>query len=162
MERTLNKEKEEVIIASILYLSCAVPIFGLIFPLIMWILNKGKSVFLSFHSLQCLIYQAIGVIGFIIGMALYILSFFLVFIVMIGSTATSGGEEPSPIIFIFFLIPFFIFFLIMLFFLLYVIYAIIGCASIIIKRDFKYIILGKLLESYLLEDSNNSKPMNES
>lgn len=157
MNEVINKEKEEVIIAALMHLCCIIPFFGIIAPLIVWLLKKEKSFFLSFQCLQTIVYQSTGLIIFITGMILYTLSFFVVFISAIVMTGVSDKTEPSPIFFIFFAIPFIIFFLMFLLLFVYIIYGIIGFATTLIKKDFKYIFIGKKLESYLSNNTNTIK-----
>jgi uncharacterized Tic20 family protein len=153
MENNTQIDKQERILASILHLSAAIPVFGIFLPLLVWIFKKDKSGFLSFQSLQSLVYQGTGILTFIIGMLLYILSFFVVFAGSFFTLAITGGHsDPPPIFFILFFLPLLVFFLIIIFYVFYVIYCIIGCIKILKKGDFKYIFIGKKLEKYLKEE----------
>lgn len=157
MTETLNKAREEQIVAGIVYFSSIIPMFGMIVPFITWIVSREKSSFLVFHALQALLFQVIGTAVYIFLFVLYFLSFFVVFIAGAVTAITSGNNEPGPIFFIFFCIPFVIFFLIFVSFFLFGIYAITAGISIIINGDFKVILLGKALEKYLLKDLSTSE-----
>lgn len=157
MNEVINKEKEEVIIAALMHLCCIIPFFGIIAPLIVWLLKKDKSFFLSFQCLQTIVYQSTGLIIFITGMILYTLSFFIVFIGTFIMAGLSDKGEPSPLFFILFAIPFIIFFLMFFILFIYIVYGIIGFATTLIKKDFKYIFIGKKLEKYLSNNNNKIK-----
>jgi uncharacterized Tic20 family protein len=162
MEKALNKQKEEVIIASIIYVSAIMPFLGLFIPLIIWLLYREKSTFLVFHSLQNLIYQFCGLAVFFLCMVLYIGSFFVVFIGLFTIVGVDGSGKPGPLFLIPFCIPFVVFFGILITFFLYAVYALIGCFVMLTQHDFKYIIIGRLLENYLLKTKVESENMTDS
>lgn len=163
MDSTLNKAKEEQIIAGIVYFSSIIPFIGMIIPFVCWIINRDKSDFLIFHSLQALLFQAILSITNICMFLLYFLSFFASFLIGFGTAAASGNQEPGPLFFISFLIPFVVFFLMFAFFFLFSAYGITAGVVIILKGDFKFIVLGKALEKYLLKPMSapKNKPEHE-
>lgn len=162
MEKTLNNNKQEVIIASACHISAAIPFFGMMIPVILWITQKNKSDFICFHAIQSLIYQCFGIFMFFIGMIFYFISFFIFFIGSIITALINGNGDPDPSFFILFFIPIVILFLIMLFFFLYMLYAFLASITLIIKKDFKYIIIGKFLEKYLLENNSMEIDKNKS
>ena len=156
MTERISAEKEEIIIAATMHLCCVIPFIGMIAPLIVWLTKKDRSAFLSFHCLQSIIYQATGIIIFITGMILYILSFFVIFIATFISTGFNGGSEPGPLFFILFTIPFLIFFLLFFFFFAYVLYGIAGFIITLVKKDFKYIIIGNKVKKYITEETEKN------
>ncbi|MEW5822324.1 MAG: hypothetical protein AB1782_19170 [Cyanobacteriota bacterium] len=160
MEKTFNSKKEEIIIAAIMYLSIIIPFLGLFIPFSLWLIYKEKSTYVTFHSLQNILYQFSGLILFFLGMTLYAGSFFITIIAIIGSSAANSSNEPDPLFFVFFCIPFLIFILILFCSFLYIIYAIIGCFSVLIEKDFKFIIIGNLLEKYLSSPDKTTNNMN--
>lgn len=156
MTERINTEKEEVIIAATMHLCSIIPFLGMIAPLIVWLTKKDRSFFLSFHCLQSIIYQATGIIIFITGMILYILSFFIVFISIFILTAINGGSEPGPIIFLVIAIPFIVFFLLFFFFFAFILYGIVGFITTLVKRDFKYIIIGNWVKKYMANETERN------
>ncbi|MGD9580120.1 MAG: DUF4870 domain-containing protein [Vampirovibrionia bacterium] len=156
MENILTKEKEERIIASVMHLAGILPFMGMFIPMLIWILKKDKSFYIALHCLQTLIYQTTGILIFIMGMILYIASFLGVFIATAVSTGFDKNTEPSPIIIVFFFIPFIIFFSIFFFYIIYMLYSILGFILTLAKGDFKYVIIGKRVENYLKKDSTKT------
>jgi len=153
MTERINTEREEIIIAATMHLCCIIPFLGMMAPLIVCLTKKDRSAFLSFHCLQSILYQATGIIVFIIGMILYTLSFFVVFIGAFITTGFNNGSEPGPLFFILFAIPFLIFFLLFFFFFVYVLYGIAGFIITLLKKDFKYIIIGNKVKKYITDDT---------
>ncbi|MCX7878911.1 MAG: DUF4870 domain-containing protein [Ignavibacteria bacterium] len=84
---------------------------GFFVPLIFWLINREKSKYVSFHSLQALWFQIVYVI--------FILSFVVVFLIVffaVGSgTGMFGGKNEMPPIMIIIMVIFYILLFVVIF-----------------------------------------------
>ncbi len=126
---------------------------GIILPLVAWVTQRDKSPFVAFHALQALAFQ-------LLQMVYWIVITIVAVVLMIGSVVGiaiieaeaggSSGEPPAAFLFAQFL------FMGLFFcgFGVYALFGIVGAVMTITGRDFRYPILGKRLERYLVNDPN--------
>ncbi len=93
-EKMLNDEHSEHWVAAMGHFAIIIMIWGMLAPLVALLLDKRRSPFLKFQSIQALIYQGIGTLGYFGFMFLY-------FFVFMGILASSGGQVeqlPTPVL----------------------------------------------------------------
>ncbi len=137
---------DERALAALAHASVILPGFGFTVPLIIWIVQRKKSTFVTFHALQALLYQLFQTVFWWI---YSIFLFALMMAAMMGSIATidSQGSPSSP--FLFFLPQIIIFGGIFLGFALFAFLGILGGILTLARKDYRYPVLGHWLERYL-------------
>lgn len=139
--------QNDKIMAALAHVSAILPFMGVIAPIVIWATQKDKSEFVAFQALQAIAYQLLIILVYFIGMGCYILSFFSMSVSVSLSIGTNQARAPAfPF---FFLIPFFIFGAIFIGIGIFVIYGLVGAVSTFRGKDFRYILIGNRLESYL-------------
>ncbi len=68
-------KQDERILAAMAHGAILIPIYGIIIPAIIWITQKDKSRYVSFQSLQALVYHLMLLFLYVIGMLCYFVSF---------------------------------------------------------------------------------------
>ncbi|HVN15592.1 MAG TPA: DUF4870 domain-containing protein [Anaerolineales bacterium] len=148
-EASMNEEREERWVSAMSHASVVIPMWGMIVPLITWIMDKSRSQFLRFQSLQALVYQAIGFLGYALSMVLYLFGTFF----FVGSIIFLQPSRDSR----WMSIPIIVFFLIMLLFVFVYLVLMPLCqilgqwAAIRILQgcDYRYPLLGNWLKRLL-------------
>jgi uncharacterized Tic20 family protein len=122
--------------------------WGVIVPVIIWLTNRSKSAFVSFHALQAIVYQLSQTI------LMTLLSFaagLIMMVVMFGTMFQSAGnEEMMSLVMI--AGQFLAMSVIMLGFGLFILYGFIGAALILSKREFWYLLFGGWIYRFLQSD----------
>ncbi len=139
--------QDDRIMAALAHVSIVVPYAGLVVPAIVWITQKNKSRFIAFQALQAVAYQVTIMLAGFAAMVCYMASFFLVFASIPMSRETGGPASSPPFFFAF--APFLFFGVVMIGGLILIVYAIVAAVMVLMGRDFRYIILGGLLERYV-------------
>ncbi len=140
-----SEDGEDRFVAAVSHSTAIITLWGMVTPLIAWITQKDRSRFLRFQSLQALIYQGIGALGYFGGMAIYMFFFFgsMVFLFVSGGLDNS---EMAPIAVLLFFLPFLCFaFLFFVLGPLYQLFAFIASIRTLRGHDYRYPILGKFL-----------------
>ena len=122
---------------------------GVIAPIVIWATQKDKSEFVAFQALQAIAYQLLMVVAWFVGMGCYMLSFFATFLTLPFAGGGSERTPGSPFFMVGFLIPFIIFGLIFVGGAIFIVYGIVGAIMTFQGKNFRYIILGQRLASYL-------------
>lgn len=160
------EEWEDNWVSGICHSTAILQLWGIITPLIVWFSQKERSIKLRFQALQAIFYQLGAFIAYMIGMAAYMLFFFIMFasIAVLGaispSTATNGDLPPAVgVIFLVFMGIFMIIWsLLMIAMPIY--YLLAAIASILTMRgkDFKYPILGGIIAKRMNTSKKESIP----
>jgi uncharacterized protein len=137
---------EERVLSALAHASVVLFGWGIIAPLIIWIMQRRKSPFVAFHALQALVYQMFQTVYWLV---YYFFLMLLTMIVFIGIFAVfdQAGSSSSPLIV--FLPQIIIFGGIFLGFALYAALGVLGAALTLVRKEFRYPILGRWLENYL-------------
>jgi uncharacterized Tic20 family protein len=117
---------------------------GAIGAMVMWLLQKEKSKYVAFQALQAAVYQLVGLLVYIVGWGCWGSCYGLSLIPIIAN-AEKYKEAPPPIFFIslgLMVVPLGLMGLWML-------YGLWGAWRAFQGRDFRYIVLGRMLERYL-------------
>ncbi len=120
--------------------------WGIFIPLVVWLVHRQKSNFVSFHALQALIFQLLQ--------TLYWLVVMIIFVVVIFAANFLGTaiaiNSPSD------LNPAFMFFsqfcgfgFLIAAMGLYILVGLIASGMTLARRDFRYPLVGRWLENYL-------------
>jgi uncharacterized Tic20 family protein len=145
---SLAPSQNDKIMAALAHVSAILPLMGVIAPIVIWATQKDKSEFVAFQALQAIAYQLLMILGWFVGMGCYMLSFFSTFLTIpfSGSESTPTG---SPFLMLGFFIPFVI--LGMIFFggALFILYGLVGAIMTFQGKNFRYVIIGHRLASYL-------------
>lgn len=145
--------QNDKIMAALAHVSALLPLMGVIAPIVIWATQKDKSEFVAFQALQAIVYQLLMILAWFVGMGCYMLSFFLTFFLTIPFAGSEGTPESSPLFMLGFFIPFIIFGLIFIGGAIFIIYGVTGAIMTFQGKNFRYIILGNRLASYLRKSS---------
>jgi uncharacterized Tic20 family protein len=66
--------QEDQVAGAVAHSTAILIMFGVIVPLTIWVTQKERSRFLGFQSLQAVVYQGLGALGYFLAMGLYVLS----------------------------------------------------------------------------------------
>ncbi|HLO32492.1 MAG TPA: DUF4870 domain-containing protein [Anaerolineales bacterium] len=160
-ESHMDETHEENWVAGVCHATAILLLWGVVTPLIVWFTQKERSLRLRFQAMQAALYQAGAFIAYMLGMAVYMLFFFGMFFTLILGATTSSSKEiqgPAAVIMLIFLGVIIIFWFIMLILMpLYYLLAGFGSVRLIRGHNFRYPILGKMLEKRM-EKSQNVEP----
>jgi uncharacterized Tic20 family protein len=134
------------IMAALGHATAIIPMMGVIAPIVIWATQKDKSEYVAFQALQAVAYQFIMILWWFAGMALYMGSFFLVFI-----PAAIFSDSQSFPVFIF--VPLLTMGTLLFGMLAFVIYGLVAAVIVLQGKDFRYIIIGSQLKKYLAKSS---------
>jgi uncharacterized Tic20 family protein len=138
-----TNSQNEHIMAALSHATALIPMMGVIAPIIIWVTQKDKSEYVSFQSLQAIIYQFLMIITYFIGIGCYFLSMPVMFIFMFL------GMENFPEVGAIF--PVFIMIVIFGGGGIFILYGLIATVMTFLGKDFRYILIGKWLERYLMK-----------
>jgi len=142
--------QNDKIMAALAHVSALLPLMGVIAPIIIWATQKDKSEFVAFQALQAVAYQLLMILTWFVGMGCYMLSFFTTFLTI--PFAGNGAEtDPTvaPFFMVGFLIPFIILGIIFVGGAIFILYGLVGAIMTFQGKNFRYLILGQRLASYL-------------
>jgi uncharacterized Tic20 family protein len=154
MQRYFEQDGEEPLAAALCHASALIPLMGLFVPLATWISQREHSPRLGFQSLQALIYQLCGLVGYFILMGCQFASTILFFpMVLVSSTVSSSTHPQSSGWAVIVLILFFVIILIYMGISLaqlilgpiYILVALWAGRRVLQGRDYHYPILGNLV-----------------
>jgi uncharacterized protein len=152
---SLTATPDERVMAGLAHISALMPLMGTLAPIIIWVTQKDKSRYVAFQALQALAYQLCMVAAWFVGMGCYMLSFFTT-IVTIPLASSSGSEHSaSPLAILPILIPFLVFGMIFLGGFLFILYGVIGAVMAFRGKPFRYILIGKQIERFMLSKPND-------
>ena len=150
-----STDKNDQIMAALAHLAIMLPMMGVIAPIVIWVTQKDKSRSVAFQALQAVIYQLLLILGYLIGMGLYMCSIFTM--AFTGSLVSDSNDlDPFALLGVF--SPFIIMGLLMLFGAVYILYGIYASIRVFQGKDFRYVIIGRKLEQYL---ANNTTTVNQ-
>jgi uncharacterized Tic20 family protein len=144
VDSMLDEEREDHFVAAIGHSTSVLMLWGVIVPLMVWVTQKDRSRFLSFQSLQAMVYQGLGTLAYFLGMAVYMI---FIFGIMAASLFVgSSSSQMTPIVGLLFFIPLtcfgFVFFIL---WPLYQLLAFIASIKVLRGRDYQYPFLGKFI-----------------
>jgi uncharacterized Tic20 family protein len=125
--------------------------FGLLVALIIWMLQKDKSQYVRFQSVQALAFDfVVAIFGVVFSICLMGVMFLGVAGGVFAITNSSSPEGAAPLFFMIpTLFPFVTFACIVPYSLLLLIIRAFAAGSVLTGREFRYPILGKLVENFL-------------
>lgn len=142
-------KQDERILAALAHGAILIPIYGIIIPAIIWITQKEKSRYVSFQSLQALVFHLTLLFLYVIGMLCYFLSFIGMFGGMfLAESSSSEWMSVLPSVFPFAVLGGFA--CVGLFF---VIYGAVGAILSLVGKDFRYVLIGNFIDSRLQRDT---------
>ena len=118
---------------------------GAVGAVVIWLLQKEKSKYVAFQALQAAVYQLVGLLVQLIGWSCWGCLYGLSFIPMIAN-AEKYKDAPPPA---FFFISLGLMVVPLGVMGLWILYGLWGAWRAFQGRDFKYIVLGRMLERYL-------------
>jgi uncharacterized Tic20 family protein len=121
---------------------------GAVGAVVMWLLQKEKSKYVAFQALQAAVYQLVGILVQLIGWGCWGCLYGLSFIPMIAN-AERYKDAPPPI---FFFISLGLMVVPLALMGLWMLYGLWGALRTFQGHDFRYIVLGRMLERYLAEE----------
>jgi len=144
---SVSEDQEDRVVAAVCHSTCVVPFFGLLTPIVVWLTQHERSALLRFQAMQAAIYQAVGLIGYVVFMALDILFVFAMVGAAVGSDF-AGRSSAVPVWLSLIMLPFMC--ILCVFALAVPLYHLFGfLASVRVLRghDFRYPVLGRILAS---------------
>jgi uncharacterized Tic20 family protein len=144
---------EDQLLAALAHLSALVPMTGLFIPIVIWVIQRNKSPYLAFQSLQAAIFQLLSLILLFLS---YICQFSSILPTFL-SFPFQGGNSPLGGIMVIILggLSLIINLISAVGCLVYLstfIYAITAAVLVFKGRDFRYIIIAHQLEKFLQKD----------
>jgi uncharacterized Tic20 family protein len=143
---------DERILAALAHASVLLPGWGFLGPLIIWIIQRKKSAFVTFHALQALVYQLFQMIYWMV-LSIILGVLMMTFGILSASAIDRPGPSPSP--FLFFLPQMIMFGGMILGFAFYDIFGVLGGILTLARKDYRYPILGRWMEKYLSQPSKS-------
>ena len=139
--------------AALAHASAILPMWGIIAAIVIWATQKDKSLFVRFQALQATVYQITMILGaFLLG-ACYMCSIFSFPLTMMAiPSAGQPSGDVNPIFLLPMAIPFAVMGIGLLAWFAFVLYGIIAAAQTLQGKDFRYLVIGNRLESYLAKD----------
>jgi uncharacterized Tic20 family protein len=145
---SLSEAREDHVVGAVCHSTSIMLLWGLATPIVVWITQHERSMFLRFQALQALLYQAIGLLAYFAFMALYFMSFFG----LMGMAVFASGSDSSTMpawLGIAMLPSLAIICLYSLGSLVYPVLAFVAAVRVLNGHDFHYPILGNILASKL-------------
>ncbi len=137
---------EERLWAAIAHATAMLIGWGLIGPVLVWVMQRRKSAYASFHALQALTYQVFFMLYYTVMITCLSLLFVAFTFGFIIAMEPSGMSEPPLLLFI----GEFAYFLGMFAaFGVYVLLGLVGAGMCLAGKDFRYPLLGRWIERYL-------------
>ena len=143
--RAAEATKEDRIAAALAHGLIIANLMGVMVAAVIWLLERDRSKWAAFQALQAAVYQFIVLLLTMAGWVFWMLLFFASFIPIMARPTAYKGAAPPPLFFISMasmLIPFAIMGVLML-------YGLVGGFLVLRGQDFRYFILGRLLERFL-------------
>lgn len=92
--------REDQVVAALCHMSILMPMFGALVPLLVWLTQRHRSLWLRFQALQAAIYQGAAVLVYFGLSALQVVPMLivmaLVFAMLLFSAASSGPGPSAP------------------------------------------------------------------
>ncbi len=145
---SLPEDTEDHIVGAVCHSTSALLMWGIITPIVVWITQHERSMFLRFQALQALIYQGIGLVAYFAFLALYFV--FIFGFMGVAIYAGNSGSSASPAWLGIAALPFLgIMCLFALAGLVYPVLAFVAAVRVLNGHDYHYPILGNILASKL-------------
>jgi len=145
----LTPTPDERVMAALSHISALLPLIGVIAPIVIWVTQKEKSLYVAFQSLQALTYQLAMIIAWILGMGCYTCSVFGMFIPLTLSESTSNAGATEGLLIATMFFPFIVIGVLFLLGFAFVIYGVIGAILVFQGKPFRYAIIGKRVERFM-------------
>ncbi len=145
---SLPEDAEDHIVGAVCHSTSALLLWGIVTPIVVWITQHERSIFLRFQALQALIYQAIGIVAYFAFMMLYMVFFFGFMGAALFASNSSSSAAPAWLGIA--MLPFLaIMCVFALAGLVYPVLAFVAAVRVWNGHDFHYPILGSILASRL-------------
>jgi uncharacterized Tic20 family protein len=148
---SVAKSQDDRIMAAIAHVTAMLPMMGILAPIVIWVTQKEKSHFVSFQSLQALVYQLFMILVWVIGMIVYFASFIIIIPLSNSFTISSSAFGQLLVI-----IPFLLIGIVFLVEFIMMVYGVEGAVRVLQGKDFRYALLGERLKRYLDEKGHIS------
>lgn len=136
--------QDERIAGALAHVGALIPAIGLLIPILIWITQKDRSRFSGFQGLQAAAYQLILILASFLGRGCYVGSFLISFVLLALTKNSPGWAANLP-----FFIPFSVLLVMGVGWLVFVLYAILAAVLTFRGRDFRYLIIGSLVDGFL-------------
>jgi hypothetical protein len=151
---------DERVMAALSHVSILLPLMGVIAPIVIWVTQKEKSRYVAFQSLQALIYQLSMIIAWFLGMGCYMCSFFGMIIPLTVSESSSNLGANEGLLIVATMFPFFVMGALFLFGFAFIIYGVVGAIMAFQGKPFRYVIIGKRVERFMLAGQSETNAGN--
>lgn len=133
--------------AGLAHISAFLPTVGILAPVIIWATQKDKSRYVYGQALQAIAYHISMILFFFLGMACYMATFVAGFVAVPLSALSTSSD--SPFFLAGFFAPFLVMGLLMLGWAIFIVYAVIAAILTFQGKDFRYIIIGRMVERFM-------------
>ena len=154
---SLTPTQDERVMAALSHVSALLPFMGVISPIVIWVTQKEKSRYVTFHALQALVYQLMMIVAWFIGMGCYMCSFFSLFLAIPFASSSQTPSSGYPFADIAFLIPFAAFGVIFIGGLVFIVYGVVGAIISFQGKPFRYLLIGDRVERFMLQNQSAGK-----
>jgi uncharacterized Tic20 family protein len=151
MKKELETTTEERVFAAVSHGSAVMMAWGVVIPLVIWILQREKSKFVKFHALQAMSFQLTQTPFSMVMMFGLMIVYFAVTLTTGFHSAVIGADNMFGL----FASQFTLMAGMFLVMAVYPVIGLVAAALIFTKRDFRYPILGAWLEKYLSQESES-------
>lgn len=97
IDQTFDEEREDSWVSAVCHATAVIFMWGIAAPFVVWFTQKKRSIRLSFHAAQAIVYQLFALVVYFVGMALYTLLFFgMIATVFVGGAMTPDVKTVMP------------------------------------------------------------------
>lgn len=150
LEDEINEIREEQWVGGLCHSTVVLQMWGIILPLIVWILQKERSAKLKFQAAQAAAHQTIAFAAYMLGMMVYMFLFFGIMVAGIGGSLLSGGGQVSGLVGMLMVIvlvgAILVMFATILTIPIFQLVGLVGVVRTIRGHDFHYPFLGRFIE----------------
>lgn len=126
---------------------------GAVGAVVVWLLQKEKSKYVAFQALQAAVYQLVGLLAQLVGWSCWGCLYGLSFIPMVANAEKYKDAPPPAVFFIslgLMVVPLGLMGL-------WILYGLWGALRAFQGRDFRYIVLGRMVERYLGQEEKTQE-----
>ena len=155
-EEVVNEKHEEDWVAGICHSSAIVMIWGMILPLAVWLTQKERSARLRFQALQAFLFQLVALLIYIFAF-IFLFGMIVLILVVAGSMNSPTGISSDTVLILFIAVFLLMLFLCVLLLALptYHLFALIAWLRVTKGREYRYPLLGKVIEKWLGRKTDN-------
>jgi uncharacterized Tic20 family protein len=146
---TLTPNQNERVMAALSHVSVILPFMGVIAPLVIWITQKEKSLYVAFQASQALAYQLMMILAGFVETGCYLVFFLVYFLVVVLISPDEPSHTMDPVSVMVVFMPFIIMGILFLARIVLLIYGLVGAVMTYQGKPFRYIFIGNRVERFV-------------